>query len=168
MLGVTPLVRIPGFFLLEVAAVGKDDAGERCRVGGGVDGALESGRDQAGDVADMVEVGMGDHDGVESAGIERWVGPVPQPQLLGALVQPTVDEDRGVAVVNQELAAGDRSDATRERERAHVGSRSMLSRRSHPPRPNRRRSRRSRREGSAGESTDPRPRESRRPPAPVR
>jgi hypothetical protein len=80
-----------GVFFLDVAAVGQKDAAEVARAGGGVHPSVEAFAHQHRQVAAVVQVGVGQDDGVDLAGHHRQGSPVAQAQLLVALEQPAVD-----------------------------------------------------------------------------
>jgi hypothetical protein len=82
-----------GVFFLDVAAVGQQDAAQVPRAGGGMHPAVEAFAHQQWQVAAVVQVGVGQDDGVDLAGHHRQGSPVAQAQLLVALEQPAVDQE---------------------------------------------------------------------------
>jgi hypothetical protein len=80
-----------GVFFLDVAAVGQKDAAEVARAGGGVHPSVKAFAHQHRQVAAVVQVGVGQDDGMDLAGHHRKGPPVAQAQLLVALEQPAVD-----------------------------------------------------------------------------
>ncbi len=85
MFGGAPLVVGRGFFFLQLARIAQDHAGERHTRFGRHDAAAEAllvgPRQEAG----MVEMGVGQHDHVDVAGVDRQRLPVLKAQLLEAL-----------------------------------------------------------------------------------
>ena len=64
----------------------------------------------------MIDVGMGQHDGVDALGQDGERVPVALPVFLEALEHPAVDEDSGVVGRDQESAPGDRAGGPEEPE----------------------------------------------------
>lgn len=94
VLGVAPAVREPGLLLVEVAAVGEDNAREAPGAGGGEHRTGEAVVHQAGHVPAVVDVGVGEHDRVERRRVDGQWGQVALAEVLRPLVQPAVHEGR--------------------------------------------------------------------------
>lgn len=69
--------------------------------------ALEAIEHQAWGIAAMVQVGVGEHHGVDLRGIDLQTLPVEFAQVLEPLKQSAVDENPGVAVGEKVFGAGD-------------------------------------------------------------
>ena len=76
----------------------------------------KSGRDQPRQVAAMVEVRVGEDDGVDRGGVDRQRLPVALAQLLETLKQPAVDEDAMAVHLEQVLRAGHGAGGAEERQ----------------------------------------------------
>ena len=72
------------------------------------DPAPEAVLDEPGQVADVVDVGVGQRDGVDLRRVDRQPIPVPESKLLQPLVETAVDEELLATRLDQELRAGDR------------------------------------------------------------
>ncbi|MPN04616.1 hypothetical protein SDC9_151860 [bioreactor metagenome] len=95
--------------------VAQHDLGEPDGALGRIDRAAESLLDQARKIADMVHVGMGEHDGVDGLGVGREWLPVLFAQALGSLEHPGVHEDAAMAALGQQIfRAGDRPGCPQE------------------------------------------------------
>ena len=110
-------IRMRRLLLLQPTGVGQDDRGQRLRPGRHVHRRPEPGADECRQVAEMIDVRMRDHDGVERPHIEGQLGTVSLSQFLVALEEPTVDQNRRRRGTEEELASGDRSDAAEEPDR---------------------------------------------------
>jgi len=82
-----------GELLVELARVEEDEAGQLDRPGGGVDGASVAVLDEEREEAAMVEMGVGQQDGVELLRVVRERDPVADRFVGAALEHPAVDED---------------------------------------------------------------------------
>ncbi|GAB2964162.1 hypothetical protein GCM10027075_74620 [Streptomyces heilongjiangensis] len=102
--------------LQQVGTVAQDDPGRPGGVPGGEHRPLEALSDQAGKVAAMVQMGMGDHHRMDRVGIGRLPPPVAAPQLRDALEQPAVHHDPRVVGHHQELGSGHRTDPAEKAE----------------------------------------------------
>lgn len=114
VLGPAVCVGVPGGLHLEPRAVAQHDPGEPGGVGAGQDRSPESLPHQAGQIAAVVQVGMGDDHGVHVRGVAGEPLPVAVPQLRETLEETAVEEDPRMVALDQEPAAGDRPHATRE------------------------------------------------------
>ncbi|MNR23952.1 hypothetical protein D3C85_1410050 [compost metagenome] len=101
-------VRIIGVFFRQVGAVWQQDSAQLRGAHGAVHAAAEAVAHQQGQIPAVVDVGMGQHHGVELGRIERQWIPVAQAQGLVSLEQATVDHDLVTAGIEQVLGAGDR------------------------------------------------------------
>ena len=108
VLGRPPSVVVRGLLLLEVARVRKHDPREILGPAGGGDGAAEAVLDQPGQVADVVDVGVREGDGVDPGGVDGQLVPVAQAEVLQPLVETAVHQEPPPGRLQQELRAGDR------------------------------------------------------------
>jgi hypothetical protein len=102
------------FSFLQMATVFEQDFTEIPGCRRAQDWSGKSSFDEQGQVARMIEVGMGKYDGVDTAGINREWSPVAQSQLLVALEQPAIYEYLLPACLKQILRAGDRAYAAKK------------------------------------------------------
>ena len=105
-----------GVLFLQVPGVGQQD---RAEVGGRLraeDGSSEAALDQQRQLAGVVEMGMGEDDGVDAARLDRKRRPILQAQRLEALKQAAVDEKPMIALLDEILRSGDRAGAAEEGE----------------------------------------------------
>ncbi len=93
--------------LVQMPGVEQHELGELDGPGGRVDGTLEPRLDQQRQQAAMVEVGVGQHDGVELGRLERERDPVPDGLVGRALEHAAIDQHPGLIGREQELRAGD-------------------------------------------------------------
>lgn len=114
VLGPAVFVGVLGRFHLEARAVPEHDLGEPGGVGGGQDRSWEAVPDQSGQIAAVVQVGMGDDHGVDGRGVARQLRPVAAAQVRETLEEAAVEEDPGMVALDEELAAGDGPDAAEE------------------------------------------------------
>jgi tetratricopeptide (TPR) repeat protein len=119
VLGEAVPIGVVGLLLLEPGRVGEHDLAELRGAVGHEHRAREPLAREHRHVPDVVEMGMGDDDGVDRRRIDRKRLAVAEPEALDALEQPGVDQHARPAGVEQELAAGDR--AGRAQERQHGG-----------------------------------------------
>ena len=101
-------VVVRGLLFLEVARVRKHDSREVRGPPRRGDSPPEAVLDEPGQVADVVDVGVSQGDGVDPRGIDGQRVPVPEAQVLQSLVEPAVDEEPAPVHLDQELRAGDR------------------------------------------------------------
>ena len=92
-------------FLLDVGGVGQEDRAQLARLAGCEDRAAIAATDQSGEPAGVVDVGVGDDDGVDGGRIDRERLPVRQSVAFGALEQPCVDEHPHLIGLHEEAAA---------------------------------------------------------------
>jgi hypothetical protein len=100
--------------LLEPAAIEQHELDQLGRGGGQVDRPGVALLDHDRQVAAVVEVGVGDEEGVERLRIEAERDPVADGLVGAALEHPAVDEDLRPRGGQQELGPGDRARATEE------------------------------------------------------
>jgi hypothetical protein len=117
VLGPAVGVRVPGLLGQQPGAVPQHDLGQLRRVRGGQHPAGEALPHQRGQVAAVVQVGVGQHHRVDEPRLGRERRPVAPPQLPGALEQPAVQQHLAAAGVHQELAPRDGARAAEERQR---------------------------------------------------
>ena len=103
-----------GELLVELARVQQDQRRELDRAGRRVDRAAVAGLDQVRDQPAVVEVGVGQEDGVERRGVEVEREPVPDRLVRAPLEHPAVDEHLRLPGDEQMLRAGDGRRATEE------------------------------------------------------
>ena len=116
MLGETVPVRVSGVLLLQVARVGQQDPAEFRGRFGAEDRAPEAMLHEEGQIARMVEMGVGQNDGIDLAWINREACPVAKPERLETLEQAAIDEQTMIAALDQELRSGDRPGAAQKRQ----------------------------------------------------
>jgi hypothetical protein len=126
VLGEASLVGEAGLFLLEMGRIGQEDLAEPAGVGGRDDPAGEAVAHQSGQPAAVVDVGVGDDDGVDRGGIDRERLPVGQAIALRALEQSRVDEHGRLTGPNQEAAPRDRASSAEELEGGHADDSRIL------------------------------------------
>jgi len=119
VLGQALAVQVLGVFLLEVGGVEEEDLGQVLRGRGAVDGPAKALLDQAGHAADVVEVGVGEHDGVHPDRVELRVRPVPESQGLLALEHPRVHEEAPPPRLQQVLRTRHRLRSAEEGQAGH-------------------------------------------------
>jgi len=120
VLRVAPPVGALGLLFLQMRGIGKQDLRERCRRAGTVDRPGEPVPHQQRQATGVIDVGMGQDDGVERPGIEGKRAPVAQPQLLQPLEQPAVEQYSATAGPHQVRRPGDGPGGTEE---LHGGTR---------------------------------------------
>ena len=103
-----------GELLVELAGVQQDERREFDRPGGGVDRTGVAGLDQDRQQPAVVEVGVGQQDGVERRRVEIEGNSVANRLVGAALEHPAVDEDPGLPRDEQVLRPGDGGGATEE------------------------------------------------------
>jgi len=109
--------------LQEVGTVTQDDLGRPGGVLSGEHRPLEAVSDRAGEVAAVVQVGVGEHHGMDRVGIGRQPPPVASSQLRDALEQPAVHHDPRVVGLHQELGSGHRADPAEKAEQTRPEAR---------------------------------------------
>lgn len=114
-------VGVFGILLLQIAAVFKDQLGHIARGLGCEDAAAKAVAHQLRQIAGMVEMGMGQHDGVDAGGLDRQGLPIQLAQVLEALEQATVDQD-ALSIMSQEMfRASDGAGTAQRGQRKHGG-----------------------------------------------
>ncbi len=101
------LLREAGLLFLQGAGVFEHQAGERAGRPRAVDRAAVALRHESRQEARVVEMGVGEDDGVDLLRPERERAPVALLELVVALEETAVDEQAGVAELEQGAAAGD-------------------------------------------------------------
>ena len=86
------LVGVARFFFLQMARVRQKNAAQIARGRRAVDAACITIFHQHGQIAAVIDVRMGEHDGINALGRDRRFLPVFQPQLFQALEQPAVNQ----------------------------------------------------------------------------
>ncbi|MNF71842.1 hypothetical protein D3C84_538010 [compost metagenome] len=100
------------FLFLQAAAVQQQDFHQFTGGGRGVDRAAITIAHQYGQIAAVIKMGMGQHNGIEVADRKLERVAIVQSQLLVALEQTAVDQHMLVAMFQQILAARDRTRGT--------------------------------------------------------
>ncbi len=126
MLRVAALVRVACLLLLQLPGVGQQQVREVARRGCAVDGAAEAVAREERQRAGVVDMSVGEDDGVDRRGRHREGLPVPQPELLRALEETGVHQDRPARGANQVAGAGDRACRAEEADGRHRGSNSRM------------------------------------------
>ncbi len=83
-----------GVFLLDVAGVLEEDLGGFDGGGGGVDATSETVADEPRQIAGVIEMGVGEEDGIDAVRGDREGIPV-TPEQFSFLVDAAVDQDAG-------------------------------------------------------------------------
>ena len=89
-----------GVFFLQVAGIRQQNRAQLGSRTGAIDGAAEAVFDQEWQVAGMIEVSMGQNDGVDAVRFDGKWRPILEPQRLESLEQATIDKNAMVAVLN--------------------------------------------------------------------
>lgn len=100
-------VGVAGVLLLEVGRVAQEDAGQRRGGRRAPDRSPEPVADQGGEVAAVVDVGVGEQHRLDRGRVHRERRPVQLPEALQALEEAAVDEQPAPAGVDEEPGAGD-------------------------------------------------------------
>ena len=93
-------VRELGVLLLQMPRVSQEDRAEVDRGTRAVDGTSEAALDQQRQIAGVVEMGVGENNGVDTARFDRERRPILEAQRLEALKQTAVDEDLMVLMLD--------------------------------------------------------------------
>ena len=110
-------VGVLGFLLEQAGAVWQHNSHQPGCVLRDVDRASIPVSDKSRQIPAMVEVSVAQHDRVESSETDRRVFPVALAQFPPTLEQAAIEEHRVAAVLQQELAPGDRTNCSEHRER---------------------------------------------------
>src|SRR5690606_27870937 len=102
--------------LEQVSAVGQQQAAQGDAAASAMDASAKSLLDQGGQVARMVQVGVGQDHRVDRRRFDRKRSPVTVAQLLVALEQAAVDEQAMAVGLDQVARAGDGARGTEELE----------------------------------------------------
>ena len=116
LVGIAPLpAGLPlGEFLVQMTGIEQHERGQLDGAGGGVDRTLVAGLHEEREQPAVVQVRVGQDDGVQLARLERERDPVPNAFIGAALEHPAVDEDSGALGRDQELGSRDGRRATEE------------------------------------------------------
>ena len=112
-------IGLTSIFLLQMGRVGQYQTGQVQGPRGAEHAPAKALRHQAGQIADMVQMRVGQDNGVDVFGGHRQVGPVAQAELLVALKQPGVDQHLVRAGVDQVFGTGDRLRRAEEGQGGH-------------------------------------------------
>ncbi|MNN06522.1 hypothetical protein D3C81_1193140 [compost metagenome] len=108
MAGESLAIRVGSVFCGKVGAVWQQDAAQLRGAHRAVHAPPKAVSHQQRQITAVVDVGMGQHHGVEPGRIQwQWV-PVAQAQVLVSLEQPTIHQYPALAGIEQVLRAGDR------------------------------------------------------------
>ena len=108
-----------GVLFLQASGVGQDDAAEILGALRAEHAAAEALRDEARQIAAVIEVRVRQHDRLDARRRHRQVLPVALAQLLQALEQPRVDHDARAVGVDEVLRARDGAGGAEKRDRDH-------------------------------------------------
>ena len=113
-------VRERGVFFLQASGIGQHDLAEILRAQRAEHAAAEALRDEPRQVAAVIQVRVGQDDGLEARGGNRQILPVPQAELLQALEQPGIHHDAGAVRFHQVLGTRDGPRRSEKRHRDHL------------------------------------------------
>ena len=116
VLGVTVPIGEVGVLLEQMTAVGKQDGAEIAGRLGADDRSPESVFGQQRKIPGVVEMGMGQDDGLDLFWVDRKRRPVAQTQLLEALKQAAIDQDAMLVRFDQIFRARYGADTAKERQ----------------------------------------------------
>jgi hypothetical protein len=106
-------------FLLDAPRVGQHQSRELHRACGAEYATVVAVRDQARQIADVIEVRVSEDNGIERRGRDRKRLPVARAQFLQALEQTAVEQHAPAIVLDQILGPGDRARGTEEGQLSH-------------------------------------------------
>src|SRR6266700_5391388 len=107
-------VRVAGFFFLQIPRIGEQKPTKLEGCLAAIDRAFESVLDQKRKITAVIEVSVGQNDGLDFSGLERQRLPVPQSQLLEALEQPAINQETLLIVIKEIFGASYRSGCPQE------------------------------------------------------
>src|SRR5437588_8837930 len=105
MLRALMLVSKTRFFFLKVSCIRQQNPREIDSRGRRADWTFEALSHEARQVSSVIDMGVRQHDGVDGTRIDRWIRPIPEPQLLHALEKTAVDKNAVIPGVKEELGA---------------------------------------------------------------
>ena len=105
--GKTVFVGKERIFFLDVTTVGQQDLTQIAGARGGVDATPETLLGQQGHIAAVIEVGMGENDGVDVIWRKGQGRPIAQAKLLVALEQTAIHQQALAIVLNGVFGTGD-------------------------------------------------------------
>ena len=117
MLGETVTVRLARVLVLNVRRVRQNQRTELLGRRGAEDPAAKPGRNQPRQIPAVIEVRMGQDDGVDRGRVDRQRLPVAQPQFLQPLKQAAVDQHAPAIDLEEVLRAGHRTSGAEESQR---------------------------------------------------
>ena len=109
-------VRVRRILFLDASGIGQDDPAQILGPGGAEHAAAEALGYEPRQIAAMIEVGMGEDDGIDVRRLDRELLPVPLAQLLEPLEQAGIDQHLCRACIEQIFGAGDGTCRTQERD----------------------------------------------------
>ena len=112
-------IRLPCILLLDPSGVRQYDPAEVHRARRAKHPTLVAVRDETRQVADVIEVRMGEYDGVDVTRGDGELRPVAEPQLLQSLEEATVEEHALAAVFEQVLGPGYGAGGAQKRQMSH-------------------------------------------------
>ena len=119
MARVAVAIGLTGVFLLQMRGVGQHQPSQIERPGRAEHPPAEALRHQSGQVADVVQVRVGQDEGVDVPGGHRQVGPVAQAEFLVALKQSGVDQHLMRSGIHEVFRTGDRLRRAEEGQGGH-------------------------------------------------
>ena len=119
VLRVVVAVGVASVFFLDVRGVGEHQRAEVAGACRAEHAALESLGDQAGQVAAVVEMRVGQDDGVDVVRVDGERLPVAEAEFLESLEEPAVDEHAVTAEIEQVFRPGDRPGSSKKCQRRH-------------------------------------------------
>ena len=112
-------VGLASVFLLNPAGVGKHQLAQVRRAGGADHAAAKTLCHESRQIADVIEVRMGEHDGINRGRRDRKLLPVSKTQLFQALKEPTIEEYAAPVVLEEVLGPRHRPRRTEKRQLCH-------------------------------------------------
>ena len=119
VLAVSAAIGAPGVFFLQMCGVGQHQRAQLPRTRRTENPPLEALRDEPGQIAAVVEMGVCQHDRVDFGRVDRQRRPIAKAEVFQALKQSAVDEHSMVAEIEQVLRSSDCARRTEERESRH-------------------------------------------------
>ena len=112
-----------GILLLQVPGVSQQDCAKIDGRARAINRSAEAALDQQRQIAGVIEMGMGENNGVDGARLRGKRRPILQAQRLEALKQAAVDEQPVPFVLHEEFRSGNGTDAAEKREvQAHAAT----------------------------------------------
>ena len=109
-------IRVQRIFFLNVRRVRQQDLAELCRRSCRVDGASKSFSHEARKQSAVVDMGMGEKDGIDRSWVDGQRSPVANSKRLDPLIQAAIDQDAGFVGFEQVFRSGHGSGRAEERD----------------------------------------------------